>query len=585
MSILKRIGFSLVAMVILGMNFVTPVFALKEKTWDKFDLNYIYYYDPDGEVCTPSTGSVNSNDVFIIGDSITVGSENEIKSKLSEATIDAKVSRQFSAGLEILKTDNKDKKVVVMALGSNGTISTNDLNSAINETKDRTLILVTNYKLNDDNAYKSNNALIKNAARENKNVKVADWANAVKDNPSKYITNADGLGVHPTTDGTKLFAETIANAVGNVSTNSSVGTGNKLYNGDPVLSEEKQKKIEENKPFYEKAANKYGLSWQLLATLHYREAGLIRYNPSNGQGAYQLYSYTGGGKNENAFLPAGKISDEEFQRQTDIVAKLISTSYASGLNLDTDDGVKTFFFRYNGTASSYIAQARDLGFSETEANRGEGSPYVMNLADEKRDSRKNPNWKQITTDGGPMSDPANLQPGAFIIYAALGGSSGYSSCAYNGAGNGDLNQTAINLAWPEHGHGLTPRDTYKTAITEVGLSTYGDRYVRIGASCDAFVTTVFRYSGVDPDFKCCGVSHQSATGQYVRTSGKFVEVPNKAGSLKPGDIRLSEGHIEMYVEVDGVGKIASASHGDRTGEIGPFYDNSATFKAYRWKGN
>ena len=585
MKTLKRILSFIAATFILGLNFSAPVSALKEKTWDKFDVNYIYYYDPDGEVCTTSSSSVSSNDVFIIGDSITVSSENEIKSKLSDATIDAKVSRKFSAGLEILKTENKNKKVVVMALGTNGTISESDLNSAINETKDRTLILVTNYKLNDDDAYKNNNNLIKNAARENKNVKVADWAKAVKENPSKYITNSDGLGVHPTIDGTKLFAETIANAVGNVTTNGSIGANNKLYNGDPVLSDDSLARIEANRSFYEKAANKYNIKWQILATLHYREAGLIRYNPDNGQGAYQLYSYTAGGTNENAFLPAGSIDDEEFQRQTDIVAKLISTNYASGLNLDTDDGVKTFFFRYNGTASSYIAQARDLGFSETEANRGEGSPYVMNLADEKRDSRKNPNWKQITTDGGAMNSPANLQPGAFIIYASLGGSSGYSSCAYNGSGNGDLNQTAINLAWPEHGHGLTPRDTYKTALTEVGMSTYGDYYARIGASCDAFVTTVFRYSGVDPDFKCCGVSHHSATWQYVVNSGKFVEVPNKAGSLKPGDIRLSDGHIEMYVEVNGVGKITSASHGDRTGEIGNFYDNSATFKAYRWKGN
>ena len=41
----------------------------------------------------------------------------------------------------------------------------------------------------------------------------------------------------------------------------------------------------------------------------------------------------------------------------------------------------------------------------------------------------------------------------------------------------------------------------------------------------------------------------------------------------------------MYVEVNGVGKIASASYGERTGDIGPFYDNSDTFKAYRWRGN
>ena len=424
-NLLTKISSAVLATLIIALNFSVQVFALKEKTWDMYDLNYIYYYNPDGENCSVSTGSVTSGD-------------------------------------------------------------------------------------------------------------------------------------------------------------------NKLYNGEEILSQAALQKIAENKPFYEKSANKYGFSWQLLAVLHFREAGLVRYNPSNGQGAYQLYSYTGGGKNGNAFTPAGPISDEEFQRQTDIVAKLVRDNYGSGLNLSTDDGVKTFFFRYNGTASSYIAQARDLGFSESEARRGEGSPYVMNLADEQRDSRKNPNWKQITTDGGGMNSPANRQPGAFVIYSSLGGSTGFSSCndgSIPGSGNGDLNQTAINLAWPEHGHGLTPRDTYKQALADVGLSTYSDRFARIGASCDAFVTTVFRYSGVDPNFACCGISHHGATWNYVTNSGKFVEVPNKAGSLKPGDIRLSEGHIEMYVEVNGVGKIASASYGGRTGEIGPFYENSSTFKAYRWKGN
>ena len=418
---LKKALIYLCNVVIFTTFIASPVSALKEKTWDMFDLNYIFYYDPDGETCTPSSGMALTGD-------------------------------------------------------------------------------------------------------------------------------------------------------------------NALYTGEQILSDAALAKVAENQSAYEKAANKYGIPWQVLAVMHYRETGLNKYNPSNGQGVYQLYSYTGGGKNENAFTPAGAISDEEFARQTDIAAKLVRDRYAAGLNLSTDDGIKTLFFRYNGTASAYIAQARSLGYSEAEANRGEGSPYVMNLADEKRDSRKNPNWKQIKTDGGSMTT-ANTQPGAFLIYAALGGSSGYSSCDNGEAGNGDLNQTAINLAWPEHGHGLTARDTYKTALADVGLSSYGDYYVRIGASCDAFIAAVFRYSGVDPNFVCCGISGHGATWNYVTNSGKFVEVTNSASTLKPGDIRLSDHHIEMYIEVNGVGKIASASHGERTAEIGNFYDNSGSFKAYRWKGN
>ena len=368
------------------------------------------------------------------------------------------------------------------------------------------------------------------------------------------------------------------------SSGSVVSGENTLYNGETIFTADDQNRLAENRPIYERAANNYGIPWQVIAVMHFRETRLRRFNPANGQGIYQLYSYTGGGSNENAFLPAGEVSEAEFERQTELAAKLTKEKYGAGLNLNTDDGVKTLFFRYNGVANAYIAQARSLGFSEAEANRGEGSPYFMNLADEKRDARNNPNWKQIKTDNGPMTT-ANLQPGSFVVYSALGGSSGYSSCSNNGSGNGNLNQTAINLAWPEYGHGLTARDTYKTALSDVGLSTYGDPYARIGASCDAFVATVFRYSGVDPNFTCCGIRGHGATWNYVTNSGKFEEVPNRAGSLKPGDIRLSEGHIEMYIEVNGVGKIASASYGERTGEIGTFYDNSATFKAYRWKGN
>lgn len=368
----------------------------------------------------------------------------------------------------------------------------------------------------------------------------------------------------------------------NCTASSLSGPAGKLYDGGEIISQSDLAKIERNRPFYEKSANKYGYAWQLLATLHYRETSLRRYNPPNGQGIYQLYSYTRGGTNANAFRNFGEVSDDEFQRQTDILADLLQ-GYGSGLNLKTDDGIKTLLFRYNGTARSYIAQARTLGYNEAEAARGEGSPYVMNLADEKRDARKNPNWLMIKTDHGKPST-ANLIPGAFLIYAALGGSSGISSCS-GGGGNMNINQTAINLAWGSLGHGLTPTDNYRNALIETGINRLGDRWSMMGASCDAFVATVMRYSGVDKDFVCCGVSGGGPTSSYVRNSGKYIEVPNQQGSLKPGDIRLSSGHIELYIEQNGVGKIASASHGSRTGEILPFYDNSRTFKAYRFVGN
>ncbi len=69
------------------------------------------------------------------------------------------------------------------------------------------------------------------------------------------------------------------------------GTIGKLYDGSEIISKSDLDKINANRPVYEKSAARYGFPWQLIATLHYRETSLRRYNPTNGQGIYQLYSY------------------------------------------------------------------------------------------------------------------------------------------------------------------------------------------------------------------------------------------------------------------------------------------------------
>ena len=80
--------------------------------------------------------------------------------------------------------------------------------------------------------------------------------------------------------------------------------------------------------------------------------------------------------------------------------------------------------RYNGMAAAYKTQAINLGFSSAEANVGEGSPYVMNRADKRRDptvepTKSNRTWGQIKSDGGSMVYPANTDHGAFVLFKAL----------------------------------------------------------------------------------------------------------------------------------------------------------------------
>jgi hypothetical protein len=175
------------------------------------------------------------------------------------------------------------------------------------------------------------------------------------------------------------------NPNGTPGNNNCLPGSNSNYSGAQVLSGALTSAIQANQAFYQEAAQKYGFDWRIIAAIHIMENSAKRANPSNGQGAYQLYSYTAGGTNSNAFLPAGQISDEEFQRQTDIMAGLLANNYGSGLDLSTPAGIKTLFFRYNGTASRYIDKAIALGFDSAAANTGEGSPYVMNKYDAARD--------------------------------------------------------------------------------------------------------------------------------------------------------------------------------------------------------
>jgi hypothetical protein len=246
-----------------------------------------------------------------------------------------------------------------------------------------------------------------------------------------------------------------------------------------------------------------------------------------------------------------------------------------------------------------------LGFTEEEAENGEGSPYVMNRADAKRDptvepTKSNGTWGQIKVDYGPIEYPANSDYGAYIYYVAAGGgsfSNDKGECgSSNSKGNMDVNQTAIDLAWPvgdPHVGTMTPKPEDEAAYKEV--SPEWTWIPSGGSSCDFFVATVMRYSGVDPDFACCGTENQR---DYMRAHPElYEEIPNTGDPsiLRPGDILQVDGvpgvygghgHIKLYVEIDGVGHEAQASYNSHSGELSTsvnLSDPRGNYKIFRHK--
>ncbi|MBQ6355076.1 glucosaminidase domain-containing protein [Candidatus Saccharibacteria bacterium] len=150
--------------------------------------------------------------------------------------------------------------------------------------------------------------------------------------------------------------------------------------------------------------------------------------------------------------------------------------------------------------------------------------------------------------------------------------------------SGDINATALAFSWPDRSHGPDdPKPEYREALSSTGIVGLGDSCSDIGKSCDAFVTAVMRASGADPDFYCCGAANVLNYLIKQTKAGKYIEIENigSADNLEPGDIRSKSSHVEMYVEEDGVGKIASASHCDRTGDRGRNYYPDSTYRIFR----
>ena len=370
-------------------------------------------------------------------------------------------------------------------------------------------------------------------------------------------------------------------------------SNNTLYNGEPVIDQASLKRIEENKPVYEAAANEQGFEWQILAAIHGMESSFVNNkNPKgNSQGVYQFLELDG-------MFPAGqKISPAEFEKQTKMAAEQIRKNYSQGLDLSVENDIKRMFYNYNsGPKGSklYNDNARKwLHYTEEQIKIGEGSPYVMNLADEQRDSRHNEHWQEFHCDHNCI-DRATVRPGAFLIYKALGGRGSASGNNCTGDETGNLiADTAISFSWPEGQEAeavkLNMVDKYEEALKIAGTGGH----VYHGASCDVFVTTVMRYTKLDPDFVCCGMSASKgrATGHYVEGNpSKYQPIPEFDGTnwnvLQNGDIVMNHQHIAIFFKTkDGVTKLAHASKGEitnRTPRITGTYNNG--FKAYRFIG-
>lgn len=147
-------------------------------------------------------------------------------------------------------------------------------------------------------------------------------------------------------------------------------------------------KISANKSVYEKAAKEAGITWEMVAALHYREHNNDPGNPSNGEGPFQLTTLKGQDPNN--------IALREFEPAAIYAAKFLKGKVGGKLSADSDNEViKDAFLRYNGKVS------------EADVN-----PYVMNNFDLSHQKMQWPPKHSLY----PAYD---TRDGAFTVYAFL----------------------------------------------------------------------------------------------------------------------------------------------------------------------
>jgi len=165
---------------------------------------------PVVETTTTTTAPPVAIARFALGDSVMLGAAGELTAR--GYTVDAKESRQFSDGravIEQLRAEGRLGDVVVVHLGTNGDINSNDLTAMMDALAEVPQVLLLTIDV-DRSWTARNNDLLINAASSYPNASVLYWADLTDSCPGDCFQN-DGYHLRP--DGQKYYAALIDGAL------------------------------------------------------------------------------------------------------------------------------------------------------------------------------------------------------------------------------------------------------------------------------------------------------------------------------------------------------------------------------------
>ena len=154
---------------------------------------------------------VSGNQVTAVGDSVMLASAAALEAALPGVYIDAKIDRQTSAGLAVIRglaAAGRLRHIVVFSLGTNGSVTVRQLRQLQRTAgPGREFVLVSTFG---PQAWEhAVNTALAAAARHGKHTELADWHQAIAARPALLWPD----GIHPRPAGARLYARVVLTAI------------------------------------------------------------------------------------------------------------------------------------------------------------------------------------------------------------------------------------------------------------------------------------------------------------------------------------------------------------------------------------
>ncbi|HEX9064983.1 MAG TPA: hypothetical protein VF843_07730 [Streptosporangiaceae bacterium] len=166
---------------------------------------------PTASATQAAPASVSGSSITAVGDSVMVASTPALQQALPGIYIDAMVGRQFSTGLQViadLKARGLLRPVVVVGLGTNGTVTPGEISQLFAEIgPNRKLVLVNTYEARPWE--QEVNSTLSDAAASHPGVVLADWYTTIEHRTNLLWPD----GIHPQPSGTLVYAQMLTAAL------------------------------------------------------------------------------------------------------------------------------------------------------------------------------------------------------------------------------------------------------------------------------------------------------------------------------------------------------------------------------------